>query len=161
MRSQAREDPVRINARDDLAENLERSLRETCNAISVERTNRILNVTPHLATDNLEKFQVVLDVKTQVPFQMQHLVMEPSGTVLSGLMMRPASVDPKGKTRVRFATTTLKPLNLGNDVYVLSGTVAHVQSERRPVPQFHPFEVRYRTLGKTLVEISRQQPPPH
>ena len=155
------EDPARIKAREDLSKNLERSLGETFNAISVERTNRILDVTPHLATDDLEKFQVGLDVKTHVPFQVEYLVKEPSGTVLSGLMMRPVSVDPTGGTRVRFPTTTLKPLTQGNDVYVLSGTVAHVQSEKRPVPQFHPFEVRYRTLGKTLVEISRQQPPPH
>ena len=75
--------------------------------------------------------------------------------------MRPASFDPEGETRVRFAPTTLKPLTPGNDVYVLSGTVEHVQSEERPVPLFHPFEDRYRTLGNSLDEISRQQPPPH
>ena len=155
------EDSVRIIARGDLTKNLERSLIETFNAIGAERANRILDVTPHLATDNLEKFHVILDVKTHVPFQVEYLVKEPSGTVLSGLMMRPASVDPKGKTRVRFTATTLKPLKPGNDVYVLSGTVAHVQSEKRPVPLFHPFEVHYQTLGKTLVEITRQQPPPH
>ena len=34
-------------------------------------------------------------------------------------------------------------------------------SEANGTPQIYPFEVRYRTLGKTLVEISRKQPPPH
>ena len=159
--TKGREDPVRTYAREALAKNIERSLNETFNAISAEWASRILDVTPHLATERLEKFQVFLDVKTHVPFQVDYLVKEPSGTALSGLMMGPASIDPKDETRVRFAAITMKPLKPGNDVYVLSGTVAHVPSDERPVPQFHPFEVRYRTLGNTLVEISRQQPPPH
>ena len=159
--TKGQEDPVRIRTRDSLAKSLERSLSEILEALAEERESRILDVTPHLATDNLEKFQVVLDVKTSVPFQVQYLVKEPSGTVLSGLMMRPDSFDPKGKRRVRFTTETLKPLTPGNDVYVLSGQVAHVPLDERPVPQFHPFEVRYRFLGNGLREISRQQPPAH
>jgi hypothetical protein len=76
-------------------------------------------------------------------------------------MMGPARIDPKGERRVRFAATALKSLTQGNDIYVLSGKVGHVPSDKRPVPELHPFEVRYRSLGKTLVEISRQQPLPH
>ena len=159
--TKGREDPVRTSVREDLAGGLQRALGETLNAISAERANQILDVTPHLATDKLEEFQVVLDVKTHVPFQVYCLVKEPSGTVLSDLMMGPASVDPKGETRVRFGATALKPLKPANDVYALSGRVAHIPSDKRPVPQFYPFEVRYRTLGKTLVEISRKQPPPY
>ena len=159
--SKGQEDPVRTKARDNLAKSLERALSQTFDAIAVERASRILDVTPHLATDNLERFQVVLDVKTLVPFQVEYLVKEPSGTVLSALMMAPASVDPKDRRMIRFGVTTLKPLTPGNDVYVLSGKVAHVPSDERPVPQFHPFEVRYRSAGKALQEIYRQRPPAH
>ena len=159
--TKGQEDPERIRTRDSLAESLERSLVETFEAIAGDRASRILDVTPYLATDNLEKFQVVLDVKTSVPFQVQYLIKEPSGTVLSALMVGPASVDPRGERRVRFAATTLKPLTRGNDVYVLSGKVGHLPSDERPVPELHPFEVRYRSLGNGLREISRQQPPAH
>ena len=159
--AKGQEDPVRIATRETLARNFERSLSETFEAIAAERASRILNVTLHLATDNLEKFQVVLDVKTSAPFQVDYLVTEPSGNVLSAIMMGPTSVDPNGRQRMRFPITTLKPLTNGNDIYVLSGKVAHLPSDGRPVPQFHPFEVRYRSLDKGLQEISRQQPPAH
>ena len=155
------EDTVRIEARDSLAVRLQRSLTGTLDAIAAERASRILDVTPHLAMDNLEKFQVVLDVKTSVPFQVMYLIKEPSGTVLSSLMMGPHRVDPKDKRVIRFPATTLKSLKPGNDVYVLSGTIAHVPSDERPVPPFHKFEVQYRCQGKTLYEIYRQQPLAH
>lgn len=48
------EDRVRIATREALTRNLERSVCVTLDAIAAERTNRILDVTPHLATDNLE-----------------------------------------------------------------------------------------------------------
>ena len=156
-----REDAVRIEARDNLAVRLQRSLSETLDAISEERTSRIIDVTPHLATNNLEKFQVVLEVKTSVPFQVEYLIKEPSGTVLSALMMGPGKVDPKGERVIRLPATTLKPLGSGNDKYVLSGRIAHVPSDERPVPPFHEFEVQYRCQGKALYEIHRQQPPAH
>ena len=138
--AKGQEDPVRTNVREDLARRLESALGETLDAIQAQR---------------------VLEVRSPVPFQADYLVTEPSGNLLSPLMMGPARIDPKGERRVRFAATTLKPLTRGSDVYVLSGKVGHVPSDKRPVPQLHSFEVRYRSLGKTLVEISRQQPPPH
>lgn len=156
-----REDTVRIEARDGLAARLQRSLNETLDAIVAERASRVLDVTPHLATDKLEKFQVVLDVKTSVPFQVEYLIKEPSGTVLSALMMGPDKVDPNRKRRIRFPATTLKPLTPSNDIYVLSGRIAHVPSDARPVPLFYEFEVQYRCHGKTLHEIHRRQPPVH
>ena len=159
--ARGQEDPLRTDVREDLARRLESALGETLDAIQAQRASRILDVTPHLATDNLENFRVVLDVQSPVPFQADYLVKEPSGNLLSPFMMGPARIDPKGDRMVRFAATTLKPLTRGNDVYVLSGKVGHVPSDRRPVPELHPFEVRYRSVGKTLVEISRQQPPPH
>ena len=155
------EDTVRIKARDSLAVRLQRSLTGTLDAIAEERASRILDVTPHLATDKLEKFQVVLDVKTSVPFQVMYLIKEPSGTVLSALMMGPEKIDPNSKRRIRFPATTLKPLTSGNDIYVLSGRIAHVPSDARPVPPFYEFEVLYRCQGKTLHEIHRQQPLAH
>ena len=159
--SKGQEDPERIAIRESLARNLKRSLSETLEAIATERANRILDVTPHLATDNLEKFQVVLDVKTSAPFQADYLITEPSGNVLSGIMMSPMSFDPKDMRVMRFPIATLHPLTDGNDIYVLRGKVAHVPRDERPVPQFHPFEVRYRATGKALQEISRKQPPAH
>ena len=155
------EDPVRIATRETLATSFERSLIETIEAIAEERTSRILDVTPHLATDNLEKFQVVLDVKTSAPFQADYLITEPSGNVLSAIMMSPMRFDPKDRRQMRFPITTLHPLTDGNDMYVLRGKVAHVPRDERPAPRFHPFEVRYRFLGKELQEISREQPPAH
>ena len=100
-------------------------------------------------------------VRTAVPFQVKYLVTEPGGNLLSGLMMSPARVDPKNKRLLRFRAVTLKPLTKGNDTYVLSGQVAHLPSDDRPVPEFHPFEVRYRFEGDALIEISRKQPPVH
>ena len=40
-------------------------------------------------------FQALFAVKTSVPFQVNYIVKEPSGNLLSGLMMSPAHVDPK------------------------------------------------------------------
>ena len=84
-------DPVRSEARDALAGRLESALRETLDAIQAERAARILDVVPCLATDNLERFQALFAVKTSVPFQVNYIVKEPSGNLLSGLMMRPCS----------------------------------------------------------------------
>ena len=145
-----------------MATKLERSLGETLEAIQAQRSSQILNVTPRLAADrNKKQFQVVLDVKSPVPFQADYLITEPSGNVLSSLMMGPTRIDPKDRRRIRFPAVTLKPLTPGNDVYVLSGKVGHIPSEQRPVPQLHRFEVRYRSLNQALLEVSRQQPPPH
>ena len=161
-------DVARTEARELLADRLESALRETLDAIQAKRAGNILDVSPHLATENLERFQVLFEVKTTVPFQVRHLVQEPSGSVLSALMMGPAPVDPQSfpvdlqnRRFVRFAGTTLKPLTRGNDIYVLSGSVAHLPTDENPVPQFHPFEVRYRAVGSQLTEIGRQQPPRH
>ena len=162
-------DVARIEARDALADRLESSLRETLDAIQGERAANILDVTPHLATENLERFQVVFAVKTTVPFQVSYLVKEPSDNLLSALMTGPAPVDPQSfpvddllnRRLVRFAGTTLKPLTRGNDIYVLSGSVAHLPTDENQVPQFHSFEVRYRAVGSQLTEIGRQQPPRH
>ena len=162
-------DVARTEARDALADRLESSLRETLDAIQAERAGRILDVTPHVATENLERFQVLFEVKTTVPFQVSYFVKEPSGSVLSGLMMSPVQVDPKNtpvddllnRRFVRFSELTLKPLKQGNDIYVLAGNVAHLPTGENPVPKFHPFEVRYRAVGSRLIEVSRQQPPPH
>ena len=129
------------------------------------RDSRILGITPHLATNNLQEFQVVLDVQSPVPFQIDYLIKEPGGNVLSSLMMSPASVDPEDRQRLRFKATTLKALSPGNDTYVLSGRVAHLPTNEKPVPHFHPFEVQYRAVsnasGRLLLEVARQDPPPH
>ena len=161
-------DPVRIEARDALAHGLESALIETLDAIQTERTGRILDVTPHLATEDLERFQAVFEVQTTVAFQVSYSVTEPSGNLLSGFMLGPAPVDPQdtpldiqNRRLVRFAVTTLKPLTQGNDFYVLSGSVAHLPTDENPVPQFHSFEVRYRAVESRLIEVGRQQPPPH
>ena len=159
------EDPIRTTARRDLAASLQRSLQEAIRAIQDERDSSILGITPHLATDNLQKFQVVLDLQSPVPFQIDYLIKEPGGNVLSGLMMHPASVDPEDRSRVRFEAVTLKALSPGNDTYVLSGKVAHLPTSEKPVPRFVPFEVQYRAVsnaqGGSLFEISRQDPPSH
>ena len=58
-----------MRARKDLARKLERALQSTLIAKQTVDTNRILGITPHLATDNLERFQVVFEVQSPVPFQ--------------------------------------------------------------------------------------------
>ncbi len=156
-----REDPERSAARQELARNLQRALRASLDAVAEQRTGRRLGVTPHLLTDGKGIFQFVMEVETAVPFQVEYLVKEPGGNVLSSLMMSPARVDPKNKRLLRFRADSLKPVSKGNDTYVLSGKVAHLPSDDRPVPEFHPFEVRYRIQGNALLEIRRQQPPVH
>ena len=159
------EDPIRTEVRRDLAARLERALQETIQAIQAGRDSKILGVTPHLATDNLQSFQVVLDLQSPVPFQIDYLIKEPGGNILSGLMMRPTPVDPEGRSRVRFRAETLKALSPGNDTYVLSGKVAHLPTSEKPVPRFVTFEVQYRAVnnpqGGSLLEISRKDPPSH
>jgi hypothetical protein len=155
------EDAARTAVRTELASRIERAIREAFDAVAAEHAQRMLAVTPHLIYDGADLFQVLFQVQTAVPFQVICLIKEPSGNVLSGIMMAPASVDPKGNQIVRFKPETLRPLTSGNDVYVLSGRIGHVPSNERPVPDFHEFEVRYRRVGNVLVEISRQQPPPH
>ena len=69
-------------------EQVERSLIETFNAIVAERANRILDVTPHLATGQSGEAQpihVILDVKTHVPFQVEYTG---KGTLRDGLVCK-------------------------------------------------------------------------
>ena len=129
-----REDPERTAARRDLAGKLERAVRASLNAITEQQANGLLGVQPHLVTDGEGKFQFAMAVRTAVPFQVKYLVTEPGGNLLSGLMMSPARVDPKNKRLLRFRAVTLKPLTKGNDTHVLSGQVAHLPSDDRPVP---------------------------
>ena len=155
------EDSERTEVRKGLARALERALSATTNAIKEERQNSVLGVIPHLATENLERFQVVLQVQTSIPFQADYIVTEPNGNVLSSIMMSSAKIDPKDRKEIRFNVTTLKPLTPGNDTYVLSGKLAHLPDEKRPVPDFHDFEVRYLAVGNELLEVSRRNPPVH
>jgi len=155
------EDAARTTVRTDLALRIERAVRDAFAAVADERAKRMLDVTPHLVTDGAGCFQMILQVQTPVPFQVDYLIKEPSGNVLSGIMMSPVRVDPKGDTMLRFKAQTLRPLTAGNDIYVLSGRIAHLPTNERPVPEFHQFEVRYRLVGNALMEISRQQPPTH
>ena len=155
------QDAARTAVRTDLALRIERAVRDAFAAVAAERAKRILGVTPHLAADGGGRFQVILEVQSAVPFQVDHLIKEPAGRVLSGIMMSPTRVDPKGERLVRFRAATLPPLTAGNDVYVLSGRIAHLPSNARPVPEFYQFEVRYRFVGNALIEFARQQPPPH
>ena len=157
----AGEDPVRSAARENLAKALERALGGALDAVEAEREHRILGVTPHLVTDVQGKFQVSLMLRNTVPFQVSFMVKEPAGTLLSGFMTTPHHVDPKGSKLVRFQEMALKTLTRGNDIYVLSGKVAHVATDERPVPDFHSFEVQYRFSGERWHEISRRDPPPH
>ena len=157
------EDPVRTSVREDLARRLERGLGETLNAVQAARESTILSVTPHLATDNLERFQVLFDVETSVPFQVYYRIQEPEpySKILSALMTGHHPFDPKEKRRIRFPAATLKARSTGNDAYVLWGEVGHVATDSRPVPEMHRFEVHYRVMGSNLVETHRQQPPSH
>ena len=117
------EDPVRTSVREDLSSRLRGALGHTLDAVQAEREGTILSVTPHLATDNLERFQVVFDVKTSVPFQVYYRIQEPDPykKILSGLMTVNHPIDPKENRRIRFPTETLKPRSAGNDTYVLWG----------------------------------------
>ena len=161
--AKGQQDSVRIKARDDLTKTLARSLTETLGAIAEERASRVLDVTPHLATDNLERFQVLFDVKTSVPFQVNYRIQEPDPykKILSGLMTANHPIDPREERTLRFPPETLKPRSPGNDTYVLWGAVGHVATDSRPVPEMHRFELHYRVLGNRLVETYRQQPPGH
>ncbi|MDE0627588.1 MAG: hypothetical protein OXH99_14435 [Bryobacterales bacterium] len=151
------EDSDRSAARQELARHLQRALRASLDAVARHRMARLLGVTPHLLTDGTGTFQFVMEVQTAVPFQVTYLVTEPGGKVLSGIMMSPNRVDPKNKRLIRFRAQSLEPA----DTYVLSGKVAHLPSDDRPVPEFHPFRVRYKTRGNALLEIERQQPRVH
>ena len=157
------EDPVRTNAREDLARRLERSLVETLDSVQVTKDSSILSVTPRLAVENLKRFQVVLEVQTSVPFQVYYRIQEPEpyNKILSSLMTANQPVDPQERRIIRFPPQTLKPRSSGNDTYVLWGHVGHVATEAKPVPVMHKFEVHYRVVGNWLVEIHRLQPPSH
>ena len=156
-----REDPLRTAERENLAKALKRALHDSLDAVEAERQIQILAVKPHLVTDDGGSVRVIFGLKTGVPFQVKFLIKEPSGNVLSGIMMAPHSVDPDGKKFVRFQALQLKPLTRGNDICVLQGEVAHVASEQRRVPEFHKFKVSYRFSGNGLQEIERQDPVPH
>ncbi len=160
--TKGQEDPVRTSVREDLAGRLQSALGETLNGVQAERESTILSVTPHLATDNLERFQVLFDVETSVPFQVYYRIQEPEpyNKVLSGLMTSKHPIDPKDRRRIRFPAETLKPRSPGNDVYVLWGEVGHVATDSRPVPEMHRFEVHYHVIGSQMVETHRLQPAP-
>ena len=154
---------MRTSAREGLTKGLEYSLGETFDAIQAQRATRLLDVTPRLATENLERFQVVFDVQTSVPFQVYYRIQEPEpyNKILSGLMTAKHPIDPKERRRIRFPSETLKPRSPGNDTYVLWGEVGHVATDSRPVPEMYRFEVHYRVMGNRLIEAHRQQPPEH
>ena len=65
--TQGQEDVERTKARRDLAWKLELALQGTLKAVQAKDANRILSVTPHLATDNLERFQADFAVRPPVP----------------------------------------------------------------------------------------------
>ena len=130
-------------------------------AIRTERATRRIDLTPHLITNDLENFRVLIQVGSPAPFQVDFLTQEPSGNVLSPIMMTPHRVDPGEKEFVRFQEVAFKPLTRGNDKYVLTGKAAHVPSDEKPVPQFHSFRVEYRVLDGRLSEISRVRIPVH
>ena len=161
--AKGQEDPVRTNARENLAKSLERYLGKTFDAIQAKKESTILSVTPRLATENLKLFTVVLDVQTSVPFQVYYRIQEPEpyNQILSALMTAHHPIDPKENRRFRFPNTTLKPRSPGNDTYVLWGEVGHVATDSRPVPEMYRFEIHYRVAGNRLVETHRQQPPIH
>ena len=104
------EDPIRIQARDDLTRALERALEETMEAIRTERATRRIDLIPHLTTNDLENFRVLIQVGSPAPFQVDFLTQEPSGNVLSPIMMTPHRVDPGEKEFVRFQEVAFKPL---------------------------------------------------
>ena len=147
--------------RDGLSRHLGQALTDTIGAIQEIRASRTLKLTPRLLTENLERFQVVIETRTTAPFQVDYLVKEPSGNVLSGLMMAPTRIAPDSGRPVRFRAQSLKPLTGGNDIYVLSGNVAHVPTDENPVPEFHAFEARYRAVASRLLEIDRVEIPVH
>ena len=159
--AEGQEDPVRNKVRADLSRALERALIDTIDEIEAIKVNRNLNLTPHLATEHLERFQVVIETKTIAPFQVDFAVTEPSGNLLSGYMTAPTRIAPQQAKPVRFPVQTLKPLTGNNDIYVLSGKVSHVPTDQNPVPQFHRFEVKYRAVGNKLLEIDRVPIPVH
>ena len=125
--TKGQEDPVRTSVREDLAgSRLQSALGDRQPDaqrlfVQAERESTILSVTPHLATDNLERFQVLFDVETSVPFQVYYRIQEPEpyNKVLSGLMTSKHPIDPKDRRRIRFPAETLKPRSPGNDVYAL------------------------------------------
>ena len=155
------EDPIRSQTREDLTKRLERALNQTFEAIREERVARMIDVTPHLVSNDLKNFRVLVRVGSPAPFQMDFLIREPSGNVLSPIIMSPHRVDPQNATSVRFQETTFKPLTPGNKKYILSGKVAHVPTDEKPVPQFHSFQVTYSVVGGRLSEISRVPIPVH
>jgi hypothetical protein len=154
------EDEQRTAARRGLAGNLERAIGAVLDAVDREEASRILRIRPHLATDG-KQFQVVMELQSAVPFQIDCLINEPSGNVLSSIMMAPSPVDPKGERVVRFRAEELKPLKPPNDIYILSGRVGHLSTAMNRVPQLYPFEVRYRRVADRLEELSRKDVPPH
>ena len=156
-----REDRLRTAARENLTKALKRALDDSLDAVEAERQSQSLAVRPHLVMDDGGTVRVIFELTTGVPFQVKFLVKEPSGNVLSGIMMAPHPVDPEGKKFVRFQAMQLKPLTTGNDICVLQGEVGHVASEQRRVPEFHKFKVSYRFSGKELQEVERQDPAPH
>ena len=161
--TKGQEDPVRTSVREDLASRLQSALGGTLNAVQAARESTVLSVTPHLATDNLERFQVLFDVETSVPFQVYYRIQEPEpyNKVLSGLMTSKHPIDPKDRRRIRFPAETLKPRSPGNDVYVLWGEVGHVATDSRPVPEMHRFEVHYHVIGSQMVETHQTTACPH
>lgn len=157
----AQEDEVRSTARTDLASRLERAVRGILDTVAHEQAKRIFEVTPHLITDGAGLFQVMLQLATPVPFQIKHLIKEPSGRALSGVMLSPTPVDPQGKLEVRFRGSKLSAKTDDNDLCILSGSVGHLPTAQQPVPQMHAFEVIYRIVDGQLHEIRRLQPPAH
>ena len=155
------EDAVRTAVRASLASRLESAICDAFAAVADDRAERLLSVTPHLDTDGAGHFRVIFQVETVVPFQMKYLISEPSRNGLSGIFTSPTRVDPKGNRIIVCPVRSLRPLTAGNDIYVLSGVIAHVPTDERPVPEFHRFEVQYRLMGNALQEISRLQPPAH
>ena len=156
-----RDDPLRTAARADLTRTLERALRDSLDALEAARQSQFLAVTPHLVLGKKGTVRVIFKLRTQAPFRVKFLIKEPSGNVLSGIMMTPHPVDPDGASIVRFQPQQLKALTRGNDTCVLQGEVAHVASERRRVPEFRSFKVSYRFTENGLQEIERHDPVPH
>lgn len=143
--------------RTQLSKKLNSEILQVLSSVDEYRKRNELRIKPNLVIEG-NRFQVVIDCINNTPFQMDYMVKEPSNKIISGVSLGMTPLDPKGKNIIRFAPETLNQPTSGNKKFILYGKFGHIQSESRPVPDLHKFEVHYEFIGERLVETFRKQP---
>jgi hypothetical protein len=151
------EDIEKSKIRSAFIKNMSLAIRGVIQAVDEHKRKNELRIKPHLAVEG-NRYQVVIDCINDVPFQFESIVKESNNNIITGIPLGMTSIDPKGEKVVRFKSSEFNKRITENNIIILFGKFSHIQTDKRPVPEIHDFEVHYELRDGKAIEIQRVQP---